>query len=755
MRNKKILVPIGFLILTIVLFNFMFAGKTIGTVAQQMFAQYPWRSEITQDYPTIEIGYPSTDFGDSFYPNWDFLSDSLQKGVIPFWLPNDFGGSRAIETGLPGLYYPFRIILALFFSTIVQHNIILFSHLLIALLGMYYFLRFLCCSIIGAVYGAVVWGLNGHLIYYISFTFVLIYAAWLPLALLSSAKAVLYNSKKWAIVCGLCIGLMAFGGYANYFYISLAILACWYLYILAQKAPTRDYSFVILPAMTAIIALLVGAAYWMPLLDILPDLARRTRTLEEQIAWAIPISEALRGLVWPKSLSGPVWGPLDFASLLFTGPLTALLCFASLWKPSKVKAILFFGLLISFLFTIGFKPIYILGHTFLPGFGALHPFSHGAYMFSFFASILSAFGLSKILQGVEVESKKIHAIQGLVCILLLATLVTSSFMLLWKSQPVQPTDEAWLYPETPLTAQLKLLQAQTHTRMVPVYTQMAAPIFFGRSHGVVDLKSIFGYESLPTRKQYSIISAVLNYGTTPDLSQRTIGSFIPRLASDRVPVRLLGNLSVRYIVSPPETNIEPIDRQNDMANLELLYRGRDGWIWENKNALSRAFVANEVVHATSEQEALKLLLAKDFNPLNTSVVTVGENALHKDLPPDLRLGNGATTVEFLEDGINSIRLIVQVPSRAMLVLNDIWAPGWLAYVNGEKTPVLKANYAFRGIMVSAGVNEVKFVYRPIPLIAGLVLTYVSTFGIFLILIYFGINRGLLFWRRSRCYDNQN
>jgi len=106
MRNEKILVLIGFLILTMVLFNFMFDGMTIGTVAQQMFAQYPWRSEIPQDYPTIKIGYPSTDFGDSFYPNWHFLTDSLRKGIFPLWLPNDFGGTRAIETGLPGLYYP-------------------------------------------------------------------------------------------------------------------------------------------------------------------------------------------------------------------------------------------------------------------------------------------------------------------------------------------------------------------------------------------------------------------------------------------------------------------------------------------------------------------------------------------------------------------------------------------------------------------------------------------------------------------------
>lgn len=739
MRNEKILVPIGFLILTIVLFNFMFAGKTIGTVAQQMLAQYPWRGEIEQSHSSIKIGYPSTDFGDSFYPNWEFLTDSLQQGVIPLWLPSDFGGSRASETGLPGFYYPFRMILALFFSTIVQHNIILFSHLLIALLAMYYLLRFLGCGIIEAIYGAFVWVLNGHLIYYISLTFVLIYAAWLPLALLASAKAVMCSSKKWATACGLSIGLMAFGGYANYLYISLIILAIWYLYFLVKKAPAFNYSMIILPVITATIALLVGAAYWMPFLDVFPDLARRTRTLEEQIASSIPILEALRGLVWPKSMSGPIWSPLDLASFLFVGPFTVLLCFASLWKPSKMRIFLFFGLLGAFMFTVGFKPIYIFGHNFIPGFGALHPFSNGAYIFSFFASILSAFGFAKIIDGLKLlKNEKLRRIGEVFCVILLATSVASSSMLLWESQPIQPTEQKWLYPQTPLTTQLELLQEQTNSRMIPVYNNLRErPIFFGRSHGALDLKSLFGYESLPTKKQYFIVTAVLNYGEVPDLNLRLNRALIPVLSSDSVPARLLGNFSVRYIVSPPETNIKSISNsQNNSVNLDLIYTGNDGWIWENRSAAPRAFVANRVVLATSDHEALKMILAKDFNPLNTSVVTAGENVLHKYLPQDS--ASGETAVRFTEDGINSIQLNVQTPSSAMLVVNDIWAPGWQAYVNGGRTPVLKANYAFRGIIVPAGVSEVKVVYRPIPLIAGLVLTWFSIFSFVLVAIYFGI-----------------
>jgi uncharacterized membrane protein YfhO len=55
----------------------------------------------------------------------------------------------------------------------------------------------------------------------------------------------------------------------------------------------------------------------------------------------------------------------------------------------------------------------------------------------------------------------------------------------------------------------------------------------------------------------------------------------------------------------------------------------------------------------------------------------------------------------------------------MIVLADNWDQGWRAYWNGRPVPVLRANYAVRGVVVPAGSGTLEFVYRPASLILGL------------------------------------
>jgi len=60
------------------------------------------------------------------------------------------------------------------------------------------------------------------------------------------------------------------------------------------------------------------------------------------------------------------------------------------------------------------------------------------------------------------------------------------------------------------------------------------------------------------------------------------------------------------------------------------------------------------------------------------------------------------------------RLVVQVDSAnsGWLVLSDVWYPGWQARVDGQRVPLLRANYLFRAVAVQAGQHEVIFTYQP-------------------------------------------
>ena len=52
------------------------------------------------------------------------------------------------------------------------------------------------------------------------------------------------------------------------------------------------------------------------------------------------------------------------------------------------------------------------------------------------------------------------------------------------------------------------------------------------------------------------------------------------------------------------------------------------------------------------------------------------------------------------------------------MLNDTNYPGWRAYVDGRPTPIVAADYLFRGVVIPAGNSVVEFSYEPTSLRIG-------------------------------------
>jgi hypothetical protein len=88
-----------------------------------------------------------------------------------------------------------------------------------------------------------------------------------------------------------------------------------------------------------------------------------------------------------------------------------------------------------------------------------------------------------------------------------------------------------------------------------------------------------------------------------------------------------------------------------------------------------------------------------------------------------------------EGGTQQIKLSIDMPTRVLvdvnsssagyLVLADIWYPGWGVWIDGEKRPLLRANYLFRGVEVPEGDHNVEFRYQPLSFIIGFVISAVS------------------------------
>jgi uncharacterized membrane protein YfhO len=66
-----------------------------------------------------------------------------------------------------------------------------------------------------------------------------------------------------------------------------------------------------------------------------------------------------------------------------------------------------------------------------------------------------------------------------------------------------------------------------------------------------------------------------------------------------------------------------------------------------------------------------------------------------------------------------------VQSAAFLVLTDSYDNGWRVWVDGHYAPLLRADYAFRAVALSPGSHNVKFLYHPLGVVVGLVLSIVA------------------------------
>ncbi|MFV2041437.1 MAG: hypothetical protein ACC644_05540, partial [Candidatus Hydrothermarchaeales archaeon] len=185
---------------------------------------------------------------------------------------------------------------------------------------------------------------------------------------------------------------------------------------------------------------------------------------------------------------------------------------------------------------------------------------------------------------------------------------------------------------------------------------------------------------------------------------------------------LLGLLNTKYVVTR-----YPLDN----PDFRLVEQFNSTYIYENLRVLPRAFVVHEVVYAAGESEALRLVQTID----PASVVV-----LERDIGRALAQPIFDETVFVETYSANEIVVRAKLSNPGVLVLSEMWYPGWKAYDNGRETDVLRADYLLRGVYLDEGVHEVRFIYRPASLKFG------ARVSVFTLLLIFYIGRKAVFGR---------
>src|SRR3989338_375198 len=147
------------------------------------------------------------------------------------------------------------------------------------------------------------------------------------------------------------------------------------------------------------------------------------------------------------------------------------------------------------------------------------------------------------------------------------------------------------------------------------------------------------------------------------------------------------------------------------------------------------------------QERSKIIVAKDedkiferlndlsINDLREAAILEGEGFFLK-MPHELE-GLGKDYVEIVRHSPNHIKLKAHLEKTGLLVLNEIFFPGWQAYIDGKREHIFKTNYIMRSVYLKEGNHTIEFVYRPLSFKIGAGITILTIF----ILSFLGIKQG--------------
>lgn len=145
-------------------------------------------------------------------------------------------------------------------------------------------------------------------------------------------------------------------------------------------------------------------------------------------------------------------------------------------------------------------------------------------------------------------------------------------------------------------------------------------------------------------------------------------------------------------------------------------------IYENQTALPRAYIAHKAQIALSGVDALKAISAKNFNCQNSAILEGVSPSQVVNASSNL----AAEPATLTKDLPNNLSIEVNSRAAGILILTDVFYPGWNAILDGKEVPIYRANYLFRGVLIPAGKHTIEFTYFPSSFVIGLCLSLGAT-----------------------------
>ncbi|HSA84182.1 MAG TPA: YfhO family protein [Patescibacteria group bacterium] len=227
-------------------------------------------------------------------------------------------------------------------------------------------------------------------------------------------------------------------------------------------------------------------------------------------------------------------------------------------------------------------------------------------------------------------------------------------------------------------------------------------------------------------KRYGELTAYGNYGTLENTVLRSDAMIRNDLTlpskDEKRRERLFNLLNVSYFIYPG----------TPPAAGEIIWQDNFRYITKNERALSRAFVVQDVLVKNNDDTILETLFSDTFDPKKTVLV-------EKNIPYHSTKEQLTSTIRIETLAENSVTINTTTSTDSLLVLLDNYYPGWNAYIDGNQTPVYRANYTFRTIVLPKGEHTVIFRYQPDSAKIGLMISVGSAILLSILFLWYSKN----------------
>ena len=262
---------------------------------------------------------------------------------------------------------------------------------------------------------------------------------------------------------------------------------------------------------------------------------------------------------------------------------------------------------------------------------------------------------------------------------------------LWSAtrtwNPVVP--DSLMYPTTPL---IRFLQRQPKPfRIVGLYATL-----FPNTQAVYGLEDIRAHDPMANGRYLGLLRALSDYDTDDYFAKWT-----------QTDTPLLDFLNVKYVVADQSLTVKD-------AKYRLVYEGKDGRVYENRDVLPRFFPVRYIDLAFRHEQFIRSILHqtawRDTGIVN--VLPVENDRMRQDFlhPPPKNAPDAKLTLTRAAGDDYAMRVVA--PRYTLVVSSIPYWPGWRVEQNGKRALARPVNGAFLGFTVPPGTTDVRVYYRP-------------------------------------------